>query len=387
MYSVYQRWDPLKVCIVGRSYSPEFYSYINNSKVRQVFERIAYETEEDYQTLIKLLESFGVKVIRPQLGNDWQAYYQNGKIQKPPMTPRDYSVMMGNEFYFLDTCYSKSKANLDNIIKQTNCEPPAALELSPYNTSNTCLAKHNSIHNLEFIETDIWQPVIDDVIKAGNPVYNDVPWYLTNFNTATLFQIGKDIYLGNEYEGQDISHYIKELKKHYPGYRWHSIDTDGHADGTYSVIKPGLIVSCGSIPGSDYNKLFPGWEVVYLSNYGGRENITPFRELKKQNNGKWWVPGEELNNEFTEYVESWLGHWVGYVEETLFEVNMLVINEKNVVCCGYNKEVFDAFNRHGVTPHIINFRHKLFWDGGLHCITSDINRDGALIDCFPERLI
>jgi hypothetical protein len=30
MYNVHQHWDPLKVCIVGRSYSPEFYTFIKN---------------------------------------------------------------------------------------------------------------------------------------------------------------------------------------------------------------------------------------------------------------------------------------------------------------------------------------------------------------------
>ena len=45
MYSVYQHWDPLRVCIVGKSYSPEFYHFIKNDRIRVVFERIARETE------------------------------------------------------------------------------------------------------------------------------------------------------------------------------------------------------------------------------------------------------------------------------------------------------------------------------------------------------
>ena len=62
-YSVYQHWDPLKVCVVGRSYPPEFYSWIKIPHVRKLFERIATETEEDYQNIIKKLESFGVTVL------------------------------------------------------------------------------------------------------------------------------------------------------------------------------------------------------------------------------------------------------------------------------------------------------------------------------------
>ena len=64
---------------------------------------------------------------------------------------------------------------------------------------------------------------------------------------------------------------------------------------------------------------------------------------------------------------------------------MLVINPTNVIVNNYNKDVFDAFDRHGITAHICNFRHRYFWDGGLHCITSDLSREGAMQDYFPER--
>jgi hypothetical protein len=50
MKTVQQHWDPLKVCAIGRSYPPEFYSRIENVKVRNAMEKIAIETEEDYQT-------------------------------------------------------------------------------------------------------------------------------------------------------------------------------------------------------------------------------------------------------------------------------------------------------------------------------------------------
>ena len=66
-WSVYQHWDPLQVCAVGRSYPPEFYSWITVPHVRELFERIAVETEEDYQGIIAKLTEFGVEVLRPDL--------------------------------------------------------------------------------------------------------------------------------------------------------------------------------------------------------------------------------------------------------------------------------------------------------------------------------
>ena len=56
MYSVYQHWDKLKTCVVGKSYPPEFYSFIQNPKLRTLFEKIAAETEEDFIKLEKAIK-------------------------------------------------------------------------------------------------------------------------------------------------------------------------------------------------------------------------------------------------------------------------------------------------------------------------------------------
>jgi glycine amidinotransferase len=226
-----------------------------------------------------------------------------------------------------------------------------------------------------------WGDVIAHIQKTNN-VFNRVPKCFNNISAATTTRAGKDIYLGTETYNQDRSGDLEQCKSMYPQYRWHIINTGGHSDGTYCPVCPGLIVSLKDIP--TYAQTFPGWEVVYLPGQSW-DKVDAFSQLKEKNAGKWWVPGEELNDDFTDFVESWLNHWVGYVEETVFDVNMLVIDQKNVVCNNYNKQVFDALERHGVTPHIINFRHRYFWDGGLHCITSDIHREGTMQDYFPGR--
>ena len=78
MYSVYQHWDPLQVCMVGRTYPPEFYKWIKDSKTRTKFENLAQETEEDYQGLIKLLnDKFDVNVLRPEFPADLANLYIN----------------------------------------------------------------------------------------------------------------------------------------------------------------------------------------------------------------------------------------------------------------------------------------------------------------------
>ena len=374
MYSVYQHWDPLKVCVVGKSYPPEFYSFIKNSCVRTVMERIAQETEEDYQKLITLLISFGVEILRPEIASiDYKEYIdKSARIGPPPMTPRDYTASLGEDF-FIDTSTTKIAIfnNWDNFKSSEWPEKPDDPELIPdHICQEPCME--------EKWKEMAYANIIDNLKVHKNIKLNQ------NINTAKMTRIGKDLYFGTSQDRtNDQQHKLRDrYSEKFPDYRCHVINTDGHADGTYCPVKPGLIVSLRDIP--TYKDTFPGWEVVYLPGQSW-DKVTSFLNLKEKNKGKWWVPGEELNDEFTDFVEGWLNHWVGYVEETVFDVNMLVIDEKNVVCNNYNKSVFDAFNRHGVTPHVINFRHRYFWDGGLHCITSDIHREGVMKDYFPER--
>jgi hypothetical protein len=133
-----------------------------------------------------------------------------------------------------------------------------------------------------------------------------------------------------------------------------------------------------------YADTFPDWEVVYLPGQSWTM-VKPFLKLKEKNHGKWWIPGFEDDTSVTDLVEQWLGHWTGYVEETVFDVNMLIVNPKNVIVFNYNKLVFDALERYGITPHVVPFRHRYFWDGGIHCVTSDLHREGVMQDYFPNR--
>jgi hypothetical protein len=357
MYNVYQHWDPLQTCIVGKSYPPEFYNFIQDPKTRSVMEKIAIETEEDYQKLILLLESFNVKVLRPDVGDNIERFLVNGKYLPPPMTPRDYSIVLGNDVYF--------KASTNN----TGATTPSY-----------------DYEKFSDIDKFVWKQVIEDVQAEGNNLFNLVHKDMHNFNSASAIRCGKDLYIGTDSYGEDKSSTKKLITDLYPEYRVHVADTGGHSDGVYCPVKPGLIVCHNDMPQS-YAELFPDWEVVYVPAPGWAE-VSKFLELKTKNQGKWWVPGEESNDSFTDFVENWLGHWVGYVEESVFDVNILVIDEKNIICndyTSYNKHVFDAFERHGITPHIINFRHRHFWDGGIHCVTSDLHRISKLKDYFPNR--
>ena len=116
MLSVHQHWDPLKVCAVGRCYPLEYFNYIQNLKTRDVFYRIAEETEEDFQKLISILKKFNVEVIRTDLSDNPENYVTpSGRMRYPPMFPRDYTAMIGSKFYMPGQNFGKNINIADEI--------------------------------------------------------------------------------------------------------------------------------------------------------------------------------------------------------------------------------------------------------------------------------
>jgi N-dimethylarginine dimethylaminohydrolase len=338
MYSVYQHWDPLKVCIVGRSYPPEFYSWIQVPHVRSLFEKIAIETEEDYQNIVKKLESFGVEVLRPTVLVDSSHYLlpDDSRYLPPPMIPRDYSVMVGTTFF------------------------------EGFNTAPGWIGGYEYI--------------VEHVRAQGNVICKNYESRI--INGAMMSRIGRDLYFGTHAYTQDQLKLQNLVDNQFKNTRNHIVNTGGHSDGTYCPVCPGLIISLNDVP--TYANTFPDWEVVYLKKQSWYK-VKPFSKLKEKNAGKWWIPGFEYDNDVIHVVEQWLSKWVGFVEETVFDVNMLIIDPKNVIVFNYNKQVFEALDRYGITPHVVPFRHRYFWDGGIHCITSDLHREGTMQDYFPQR--
>lgn len=367
LFNVYQHWDPLQVCAVGQSYPPEYYSWIKNSKVRNLFEKIALETEEDYQAIIKKLQSFGVETVRPNIVVDIPD--KTNVLTPPPMNPRDSMIMIGTTFYKVlkdwNAFYKSVKDPTWPLVDNIN-------ELAPWQKQECLDAGWRELELLNYS----WQPITDRILQQGNTIktchdHNYV-------NGASVSRIGLDLYF-SVYDQPLVRDFVA---KEFDSYRVHVIQTEGHGDGTYCPVCPGLIISLHDI--ATYTDTFPDWEVVYLP-YQSWNRVAPFLHLKKRNRGRWWIPGWEYDSDVVNVVETWMSHWVGYVEETVFDVNMLMIDPGNVIVFNENDLVFDAFKRYGITPHVVPFRHRYFWDGGIHCVTLDLSRQGSMHDFFPDR--
>jgi hypothetical protein len=326
-------WDPLRHVWVGAGYHPEFYEPIKNSQIRDSLQKISRETEEDYEALISTLTQFSIKVERPYIDTastiidhvdlDGKINYSSSKsytlIPRPPMQPRDSILVVGEKLMLANDeslWFTELLTNL-KLSSDQLVSAPQAFDAPLV----TVIGKHLIVDCRE-------QPWLADYIQQCCPDRIVVP-----------------VMIG------------------------------GHNDAVFCPVAPGLIVS--AYHHQNYTDTFPGWEVKFIENQSWNA-IPGWRSFKHSNVNNWWVPDSDNNLEFANFVDTWLTNWVGYVQETVFDVNMLQINSNTVLVNNYNREMFEWFKIKKIEPIIVPFRHRFFWDGGIHCITADLYREGEV---------
>lgn len=379
MYTVYQHWDPLNVCLVGRTYPPEFYSWIQDTRTRSRFEEMARETEEDYQNLISLLTGrFGIKILRPELPQNLDSLFIQGKWVQPPTAPRDYFLMIHDKFWVpkvpnashaWSVFYRQHKQSWwpDYVRPNDFYEawPEYATEIQEKFAAFSKTDQQHLDQKLAF-----YDHVVDDIKAQGNKIeYTDLDF----INGCFVSRIGKNLFFATQTYYDDKQSILNQVNQLFPDTTNKVVNSGGHGDAVYCPVTPGLIISLSDIP--TYADTFPDWEVVYLppSNYA---HMREFEFSMKRNKGRWFIPEFEKDTNLTNIVDYYFDEWVGQVSETVFDVNILIIDQKNIVVSTYNDRVEEACARHGIEMHVSPFHHKYFWDCGIHCITNDLSRQG-----------
>lgn len=380
-YSVNQHWDQLRVCAVGSPYPPEFYSFVKNGQVRSVMEKISIETEEDFQQLIHLLRSNSVEIVRTEIQND--AVLED-KLLPPPLSPRDHFAMIGEKFYAPEPARNRKWNYIRNRFYPVN--PPqnqSDFDALPKIVKMDLKSRHNiqSIFDIYGFDYAGLRPIVDLVEKNNTQLILN-----KDINSAMVCRIGVDLYFGT-WPGQDKDLLLLNMQQEFPDYRCHIVETDGHLDGVFCPVTEGLILCrYDYIDKINFDKLFPGWEIVSINQPISKKDHL-YNHLKEKTAGRWWVPGEEYNDEFTDFVNAYMDFCVGNIEETTIGVNALMLNKNNLICCEEDTRIFKILEQYNITPHVIPFRHHYFWDNGIHCLTCDLDRDGQRNDYFPERKV
>lgn len=349
----YTEFQPLKQLVVGRSWNSKAIAalpYISDNNKR-LLTYLLDETEEDYQKLISIVETYGAKVFRPDYGKQSSVYNYPAL-----MTPRDWSVVFDNDLIL---------GHSDRDISMWFAKG---------------LKEHAE--------------------------YFKRPRALLGFNPASIIRLGKDIIVDVQQDSntQAMVDYIKKVYEPL-GYTIHGgkafnakfKNPMSHGDALFAILKPGVILT--------YDKrhmvkdsLFANWDIHVIEGYDAidvlKEGWKKIKNTKTRPDGKKnislangktqeWATSYDFENskfnneEFDVFINTWFTQWLGYSNESVFDLNCLVLDESHVLFTNYNKGVWDFCRKHNIEPIICNFRHRWFWDGGLHCITLDIEREGS----------
>lgn len=374
MFKAYQPWDPLRTCIVGRSYPPEFFSWVKNTKARTALETVAEQSEEDFQLIIKKLQEFGVNVLRPDLPEE--TFFIDRHI-RPPITPRDHIGIIGT------TVYENVSFNWPLFYR--NVRDSAWPECHSFEEF-TKLPQHIQDECYEVHQLSTWQKthncyndILNFIRSQGNEIKSHVLWDLELFNRAMCWPMGQDLIFGtwNSEERPSWANFSLQQQQdcidaEFANTHNHIFNTQGHADSSFCPVAPGLILSLDNL---NFSKLLPDWEVFYYKDGEAIKNNL-LQDHRRASN-KFYIPGFDNDQDLVDLIESKFPNWIGYSAETVFDISILNIDEKNILTFGTHEPTLNLLEKRGITVHQIPFRHRWFWDGGVHCVTSDLDRDSA----------
>ena len=367
--NAYNGWDPLKQVVLGNVFDTEIFENIGDHKLRDLLQQILYETYEDLMGIKKTLEDLGVEVIQPPR-NALNYFKDNDNVfdldskmsgmtglPRPCITPRDDFLTLGNKLL-------ATTVGMGDSGKMFN---PKCIDM--YFQEQWNLYQDGKIPHGPLKPTGV------GLAEKLGPIESTF-----NFWAPAVHRVGNKLIVDQE----DWSNIDEILLERYPEFTSANVTVGGHTDGSMNLPKPGLVICAPWMGPDDFKDTLPGWDVLRIEhpNYMQGENFENWFEDKKITKGKWWTPEAKSNPELVKFVEDWLTNWVGFAEESVFEVNMLSVSEEVILSMNYQPEVHNALKKHGIEPIYCRFRHRNFWDGGLHCLTLDTVREGGIQDYF-----
>jgi|TARA_R110000868_G_scaffold44849_2_gene149346 glycine amidinotransferase len=348
---IYTEFDPLKEVIVGDSYAPGDLDHLLPADSKDGFNKILEETKQDYDKLAQLLQSHDVKVHRPEVYKfDHEIKFSEFDVNLPiaPMVPRDAYLVMGNTV--LQTYTSLTDRYFDSLsyyhifkdLFDRGCNwvsQPAPMLKNLNQTENWFF--DNKIYHKKLPDKVLWH--LATMFKAGDAViYNPQ---------------GPGTPSGLDWVQRNLpdTRFIKNTKTVFQGF--------GHIDHGFILIDDETVIHAGIewVPEVLRNKKLIDIK-SYLPPLNLKRYTKDYLEIDSKYNVKW--------------IEKYLENWKGYNQEICFDLNVLILDSKNILWGREIPELFRYLETFGIESHVCDFRHYLFWEGGIHCATLDTVRDG-----------
>lgn len=388
-YKKFNTFGKLRSVMLGSYFYPEFFSSIKDAAVREPLMRMAGEINEDLAAFECVLKNFGCEVLRAEqpLGQ-----FDVDNVYLPPLQVRNTHCVIGDTMYQFNQDYT----NGINPILQNYCSN--IINLEQPNGTFYIDSMSKAIDDNFNSRTKTWYSKSKyRVLKGANwPTYQD---YVQGIRSTipAIFAEMESFKEGLEYtqnnigpmQGPNVINLEDRIvlgTNEYCNYaEWlatkindrrsisqFTIDA-GHIDGCFAVLGHNVIL--GIDPLIDYEHYFPGHTVIKVPPESYQDQIKEFNLMKQKVSGAWWLAGEEHNHNLISYVEKNLKPWLGHVAESIFDVNVMPLDENTICVSNITPKVKLALKAHNIECVVVPWRHRFFVDGGLHCITLDLHRD------------
>lgn len=384
MINSYTEFQPLKSVFVGSVYEDSFFDGIKNDTIREGLKQIVGSTREDIDNFKKVLEDRDINVfqftpndlgyhtsIMDYIGNDGtigkdHLYSRDGfmsGIPQPPLSIRDDCIVMGQNLLVTDPHPYQTQLVVPKYVSMFGDAVDTRLkdENIQFIRSVKNIKDWARKHNLSLDNEDI------------ESLKNDEK--LNGFCAPNLTRVGKTILVDLFQTPHILDEY---LKKYWPEYDYKEIWIGGHNDSVFSVIRPGLVLASEWF--KPYADIFKGWDIIWFHETDWERVVVEQKTMKYNNSGCYWYPDKNENPQLEQFINGWLQSWHGQSDESVFDVNVLMLDEKTCVINSDSYYLKTELEKRGIEALHIPLRNRFFWDGGWHCNTLDIYREGECED-------
>ena len=354
--AVWTDYDPLKEIIVGNAPAPEYFKPFLPADVLEVLTPILNETKEDLDNMQRVFESLGVKVYRPKI----LPFQQNLKLPGfsiknaiAPIVPRDQYLVYGNTILQAYTSmpdrWLESLCFYDIFNEKYDegynwiSQPPPVIKNFPPNTS--WFTHGGDRYKIEMKDKILWHAAtlfkIGDSIIANNSgpgTAKGLDWFQRNIPDAT---------------------FVANIKKPHRGW--------GHIDQYFFMVNDTtcFCTNPAYVPEAILNN-----KNIKVHSFG---HLCKDVDLRSYDDNLVASDGKFTS----EWISEWTSEWRGFAQDVAFDSNVVVVDEKNIVISNEQPALENWFlQEHGIKCHVAKQRQGGFWDGGVHCLTLDIKREG-----------
>lgn len=356
MINCYTEWDPLKEIVVGTiggwtDIHPDFsFRLYYQDNLKNVFlensiklqKHLIQQRQVDLDDMAKTLEGLGIKVFRPRPLEKLYPFQtpEFEEFPSPCHNPRDQFLILGDEI-IETSCQWRKRYFENHLLKDVLMDQfrqGAGWVQSPIPVMGR--QSFDLLHIKTHGEVpEGWQEEEEKLEIM--------------FDGAQCLKFGKDVLMN------------VRTKNHWLGYEWlkrhvgdrfriHPVElTDNHIDGMLMPLAPGkLLINSGSM--KEKLSLLPDflkkWDVIipHEASHEGQEK------------GDVALASQHIN------------------------INVLPIDGKRVLIFddkdGKSNELFDQLDSLGFEPIPVRMRHCRLFDGGVHCASLCLNREGNLED-------